>query len=284
MGTRRGSARPLDCPLAHLLPAYWRKRLLASVLEIRGSIHREFIVACQCGGDVGGEADSAFCKFWLQRSGSMSQRCLNCGTQAPEGAKFCASCGHSISQEVYLLPHSQWRNGSYRNPKQIDSSPSIRSSLERWGGLAAILAGILLLSALPLASTPLVREDVRLVVVPLVVATGTLLMAIALPGLQTRQAGRSGRLGRAGVTMAVFGVGTFIPSLVIFAFIAWRGIGVPLYFALGPPAWLLWLGGAGGVLLLVGLAVFGIVTARANVLPRWAAVMFAAGLPLGLAI
>jgi uncharacterized protein YjbI with pentapeptide repeats len=40
---------------------------------------------------------------------------------------------------------------------------------------------------------------------------------------------------------------------------------------------------AGGVTLL-GLAVLGIATVKANVLPRWAAVMFACGLPLGIAI
>lgn len=41
--------------------------------------------------------------------------------------------------------------------------------------------------------------------------------------------------------------------------------------------------GAGGV-TLVGIAAFGIATARANVLPRWAAVLFALGLPFGTAI
>jgi hypothetical protein len=38
--------------------------------------------------------------------------------------------------------------------------------------------------------------------------------------------------------------------------------------------------GLGG---LVGLAFFGVAMVRANVLPRWAAVMFALGLPLGAA-
>jgi hypothetical protein len=30
MGTWRGFAQPLDCPLTHMLPAYWRKLLAAS--------------------------------------------------------------------------------------------------------------------------------------------------------------------------------------------------------------------------------------------------------------
>jgi uncharacterized protein YjbI with pentapeptide repeats len=43
----------------------------------------------------------------------------------------------------------------------------------------------------------------------------------------------------------------------------------------------LWVGA--GTATLVGIALFGIATAVANVLPRWAALMFALGLPVGLA-
>jgi hypothetical protein len=49
--------------------------------------------------------------------------------------------------------------------------------------------------------------------------------------------------------------------------------------ALGPGLFLL-----GGGTAVVGITFFGIATARANVLPRWAAVMFALAWPIGIAI
>jgi uncharacterized protein YjbI with pentapeptide repeats len=111
-------------------------------------------------------------------------------------------------------------------------------------------------------------------------------LAIALPGLQTRQAGLVGRLGRAGFILAMIGAVPFS------AIVAFQGIS-----ELFPKAAFSAAGGVGTwwvVLLnvvvvlapaatLVGIAVFGIATARASVLPRWAAMMFALGWPIGIA-
>ena len=120
------------------------------------------------------------------------------------------------------------------------------------------------------------------VITPLLVAVAALLIAIALRGIQTRQAERSGRLGRVGLTVATIGVVTFAPSALIYVPIMLRGYDNNILFE--PPVWLQLLLGIGGSVLLVGLAVFGIATARANIFPRWAAVMLAVGIPLGIAI
>jgi uncharacterized protein YjbI with pentapeptide repeats len=215
----------------------------------------------------------------------MSQRCPNCEAEFPKGANFCSYCGHPVSQEGGRAAHPQQMERFLSNLQRVNSSPSLtatsgggssRTVLEMWSGGAAILAGILFLTAvlflvLP-GGIPLLRdEDVDFPVAALGMATGTLLTAIALPVLQTRQAGRSGKLGWAGVILAVIGMGTLTPFIVMDAF----GVNIEPFRIVRE---------AGGAIFLVGLAGFGIATVRANVFPRWAAVMFVVGLPLGSVI
>jgi len=157
-----------------------------------------------------------------------------------------------------------------------------RTVLEMWSGLAAMGAGILAVAAVVLSAALGPELAVGFVVdrteilLPL-----TLLLAIALPGLQTRQAGLSGRIGWAGFILAMIGVVTAT------AFIAYLAV-MKAFFVLAPPELTLGrslsLAIVAGPVTLVGIAVFGIATARANVLPRWAAVMFALGVPVGYAI
>jgi hypothetical protein len=76
-----------------------------------------------------------------------------------------------------------------------------RTDLETWSGLAAMGAGILAITATAVFALPAQRvlSDYLL---SFLFGLSTLLLTIALPGLQTRQAGLSRRLGRAGFILA----------------------------------------------------------------------------------
>jgi hypothetical protein len=153
------------------------------------------------------------------------------------------------------------------------------SSLDliRWGAIAAMVAGPLLLVLV------LLSEVLPEGVFYLIFLVGLLLM-VALLGLHARQARRSGPLGRIGLVVALIGTGA------LGARFALVGVAETL-FGFNPDE----RGGAGMVLLvssfiaffvafLVGIVLFGIATFRAGVLPRGAAVLFALGLPAGLAL
>jgi hypothetical protein len=138
-----------------------------------------------------------------------------------------------------------------------------------------MLAGILITAIVVLMFLEV--EDFSYLYVP-GLALGILLVAISLPGLQTRQAGLLGRLGWVGGILATIGVVSFTmlvpftdPLAIIFG-------GATSITSIG------WLTiGAVGV-SLNGLILFGMATASVNVFPRWAAVMVAAGVPLGIPI
>jgi len=179
-----------------------------------------------------------------------------------------------------------------KNPPQISSSPSLgatsggggfRTVLESWSGLAAIGAGILALATVLADWLP---EDMPLASALYFSLFGlsTLLLAIALPGLHTQQAGRARRLGRAGFILPMIGLVPWTAFLALYAvYAAFPGAAFSVWWGswtLAVPQ-LLFLGGLG--VALVGIAVFGIATARANVLPRGAALMFALGWPVGIA-
>ncbi len=146
------------------------------------------------------------------------------------------------------------------------------SDLIRWGGIAAMVAGALVIVLVLLSE---VLPEGFFFVFILVF----LLLVVALLGLHARQAGRSGRLGRIAFVVAMIGAGAL---LVLFAVV---GVAQAI-FGFNPDE-----SAAVGVLLLVifiafivGIVLFGIATFRAAVLPRWAAVLFAFGLPAGLVI
>jgi hypothetical protein len=140
------------------------------------------------------------------------------------------------------------------------------SALMRWSGMAAILAGALLIVSMLL--TELVAEGFIY-----------LFALVALPGLHARQDGRSGLLGLIGFVAALIGAVTFF---VLFAvvFVA------ETFFGFDPDASAV----VGAVLFvafiafLVGIVLFGIATARAGVFPRGAALLLALGLLGGLVI
>ncbi len=145
------------------------------------------------------------------------------------------------------------------------------SNLVRWGGLAAILSGALAIAFIVLSEVA--PEGffylVILVFLPLVVA---------LLGLHARQASRSGLFGRIGFVVALIGTGGLAVLFVVV------GVAETLFgfdpdegpAALGLLLFVLFL------TFILGIALFGIATIRAGVLPRIAAVLFAFGLPVGL--
>ncbi len=125
-----------------------------------------------------------------------------------------------------------------------------------------------------------------------------LLILLGLPGLFARQAERAGILGLVGTVLVFFGLamvdGThmiidsaFTPALATIPEAA------PL-MASGGPLEEAMLGGmqgtlvsAGGPMLLLGLILLGVSTARAGVLPRWAGalpVIAALAVPLGFVV
>jgi len=129
------------------------------------------------------------------------------------------------------------------------------SKLIRLGGLATMVGGVLFLA------------------VPFGVVVALLLMPVGMVGFHALQRQSYGRMGLAGLWLVV------ATSLVM----AW---GVAAYFIWGdflqaaPPVWL----GLGLVGLLVGLALYGVATLQARVLPRWCGIAFIAALPVAVAL
>jgi hypothetical protein len=153
--------------------------------------------------------------------------------------------------------------------------------LTRWSGLAAILAGVVLIVTILL--TVLIASAFSALF-----GLVWLLSVVALPGLQARQGGRSRRLMLVGSGLATIG------ATILAIWMAFGSVSDTLF---GPSSttsgflydmWVL-KGGAAFlvrlpiVLLLVGLALFGIATFRAGVRPRWGAALLALGFPLALA-
>lgn len=146
------------------------------------------------------------------------------------------------------------------------------SNLIRWGGIAAMVSGALVIVFVLLSEV--LPEGVFYVFILVF-----LLLVVALLGLHARQAGRSGLLGRIGFVLALIGAGA------LGVLIAVVGVAEAI-FGNNPDE-----SAAAGVLLfvlfvafIVGIVLLGIATFRAGVLPRGAAVLFTLGLPAGLVI
>ena len=147
------------------------------------------------------------------------------------------------------------------------------SSLLRWGGLAALIGGVLyVLTGIMSLLVP--QEEVfdsftdYLIEVLFVLALVGTLMAIA--GLYILQRERYGRLGAAGSLTAFVGHALL---LVVAAATTLAGREVfDMVFLLGSLA------------ALVGLVLLGATTLRARVLPWWCGVLLIVGLPLSVVL
>jgi len=131
----------------------------------------------------------------------------------------------------------------------------VSSTLIRWGGFAAMVAGMLYFAGYA-GMAELLRPVLSNLGGHVVLGLAGLATLLALVGMLTRDAGRSGRLGKAGYALsfvgaAVFSVGNLAEGVFAVEF------GVVLF-------------GAGLMILTVGVVLLGWGVRRASVLPAWA--------------
>lgn len=164
------------------------------------------------------------------------------------------------------------------------------SNLIRTGGLAAVVAGALLLVAdlwsflaevIGGANEPFseIATTTSWAIISTMYLVGVLLLLVALTGLYARQSEAAGALGIAGFLAALVGTGMLAGMMWTLAFV------VPSA-AIEAPAFLNAEQVAGpvdagfmlsGIAVAVGWALFGVATLRAGVFPRIAAIVLIVG-------
>ncbi len=136
------------------------------------------------------------------------------------------------------------------------------------GGIAAIAAGGLVVVAL---IGPIAWEGFWLALAP-----AAALLILATRALHDAWRPRDGRLGAVGAVVLAAGAGALLALMVI---------GIAATATLGlEPAWLYFPLVVAGYVFLAGAALWGAAVWRARTGPRWAAVVFAVSLPLGLGL
>lgn len=135
----------------------------------------------------------------------------------------------------------------------------------RWGGLAAMLGGVVFVTDTVLTRTVADPTEDRWPDILFVV--GILLVVVGLVGFHELHRGSYGRIGRAGFYTVV------VASLI-------QVVGL-VGFLLGSMAleWLILVGGLGS---LVGFALYGAAILRAGLLPRWCGVAIIVALPASI--
>ena len=138
----------------------------------------------------------------------------------------------------------------------------------RRGGIAAISAGGLVAVALV---GPAAWDGLWLALAP-----AAALVIVTARELHTAWRPRDGRLGAVGAFLLATGAGVLL-VLMAAGSVATARLGVA-------PAWEAVMDQAAGYTFLAGAALFGAAALRGRTGPRWAAVAFAVGLPLGLGL
>ena len=136
------------------------------------------------------------------------------------------------------------------------------------GGIAALAAGGLVVVAL---IGPMAWAGLWLALAP-----AAALLILATRELHAAWRPRDGRLGTVGALVLATGAGALLSLMVI-------GIAVTATLGL-EPAWLYFPLVVAGYVFLAGAALWGAAVWRARTGPRWAAVVFAVSLPLGLGL
>jgi hypothetical protein len=143
-----------------------------------------------------------------------------------------------------------------------------RNQSARRGGIAAMSAGGLVAVAL---IGPAAWDGLWLALAP-----AAALVILAARELHAAWRPRDGRLGAVGALVLATGAGALLALMVI---------GIAATTTLGvEPVWLAFPEQVAGYALLAGAALFGAAALRARKRPRWAAVVFAVSLPLGLGL
>jgi hypothetical protein len=160
--------------------------------------------------------------------------------------------------------------------------------LVRWCGIALVVAGVLMVLATLLhpsreTAASIIATEQRLVAAHVCYTLAWFLVLVGLPGLYAAQRGRMGRLGLAGLLVAMLGT-YLIAATGYFGFLA------PV-LARESPAVLdaiteygpvVVSNGLAAVAFMVGYALFGSAMARTATLPRLSGVFVAIGAPLHL--
>ena len=137
------------------------------------------------------------------------------------------------------------------------------SNLIRWGGMAALLSGVVWVAQGLLDLILADPDEGNWLDVLFIVSV--LLALVGLVGFHALQKGNYGRIGRAGFyTVIVSSVAQILGLVVLLA---------------GSEA-LVWLLSIGPLGVLVGFALYGAATLQARVLPRWCGVAFIIALPI----
>ena len=140
------------------------------------------------------------------------------------------------------------------------------SDLIRWGGLAAMGAGILAIVYGLLGFATGKGDEPGLLDILVILAM--VLEVVGLLGFHALQGRNYGRIGRAGLY-------TTIGAIVLFELLLVARL-------LGGEVGLGWLAAVGVLGLLVGLALYGAATLQARVLPRWCGILFIILMPVGI--
>jgi hypothetical protein len=134
------------------------------------------------------------------------------------------------------------------------------SDLIRWGGIAAMAAGVAWIAAGLLGYVVVDPEESAPVNILFIVAV--LLVLVGLVGFHAIQGENYGRIGRAGFYTVI--VATFAQVLGLVVFLAGSAALFWLVFPVGALA------------VLVGFVLYGAATLQARVLPRWCGIAFIA--------
>jgi hypothetical protein len=140
------------------------------------------------------------------------------------------------------------------------------SDLIRWGGLAAMGAGVLFIVYSLLGFAVGTGDEPSPLDILAILAY--VLQVVGLLGFHALQGRNYGRIGRAGLYTA-------IGAIVVFEFL------ILTYLFLGDVG-IEWLVPVGVLGSLVGLVLYGAATLQARVLPRWCGILFIVFMPVGL--
>jgi hypothetical protein len=146
--------------------------------------------------------------------------------------------------------------------------------LVRWGGLAAMLAGV---AFMVLVLIPKARDGSPFYIFGsvLLFVTVWLLLLVALAGFHALQKEHYGRIGRAGFYTVIVGAS----AMIVIQLLTWVGVTLGITALVFPDP-------VGLLIVMVGLVLYGVATLQARVLPRWCGVGLIVGVPvlIGLSV
>ncbi len=141
------------------------------------------------------------------------------------------------------------------------------SDLIRWGGLAAMVAGVVFIVLMLIPEGP--PGSLLYTLNRLVFIVAVLLMLVGLAGFHVLQKGNYGRIGRAGFYTVIAGAPAQLVAQVVL---------------LSGSTALEFLNSVGLLVVMVGFVLYGAATLQARVLPRWCGVGFVIGLPVWVVV